>query len=46
MLPTSQPGIKVNTSEKANMNYTQLRLQRWTGTNWDLVGEVLDAASE
>ena len=46
VLPTIQPGIKVNTSAKANMNYTQLRLQRWTGAHWDLVGEVLDAASE
>jgi hypothetical protein len=45
-LPTVQPGIKINTSDKVNMNYTQMRLQRWTGTHWDLFGEVLDAASE
>ena len=45
-LPTVQPGIKVNTSDKINTNYTQMRLQRWTGTHWDLFGEVLDAASE
>ncbi|WP_027582413.1 ABC transporter substrate-binding protein [Bradyrhizobium sp. Ai1a-2] len=45
-LPTVQPGIKVNTSDKINMNFTQMRLQRWTGTHWDLFGEVLDAASE
>jgi ABC-type branched-subunit amino acid transport system substrate-binding protein len=46
VLPTVQPGIKVNTSDKVNMNYTQLRLQRWTGTHWDQFGDVLDAASE
>lgn len=45
-LPTIQPGIKVNTSDKVNMNYTQMRLQRWTGTHWDIFGEVMDAASE
>jgi branched-chain amino acid transport system substrate-binding protein len=46
VLPTIQPGIRINTSEKVNMDYTQMRLQRWTGTHWDLFGEVLDAASE
>ena len=45
-LPTLLPGITVNTSEKINMNYTQMRLQRWTGTRWDLFGEVLDASLE
>jgi ABC-type branched-subunit amino acid transport system substrate-binding protein len=45
-LPTIQPGIKVNTSDKVNMDFTQMRLQRWTGTHWDLFGEVLDAATE
>jgi hypothetical protein len=28
------------------MNYTQMRLQRWTRTRWDQFSEVLDAASE
>jgi branched-chain amino acid transport system substrate-binding protein len=46
VLPTIQPGIKVNTSDKVNMDYTQMRLQRWTGTHWDIFGEVMDAASE
>ena len=46
VLPTVQPGIKINTSDKINMNYTQMRLQQWTGTHWDPFGEVLDAASE
>jgi hypothetical protein len=46
VLPTLLPGITVNTSDKINMNYTQMRLQRWTGTRWDLFSEVLDASSE
>ena len=46
VLPTVLPGIKINTSNKINMNYTQMRLQRWTGTHWDLFNEVLDASSE
>lgn len=45
-LPTVLPGIRINTSDKINMNYTQMRLQRWTGTRWDQFSEVLDAASE
>lgn len=45
-LPTLLPGITINTSERINMNYTQMRLQRWTGTGWELFGEVLDASSE
>jgi branched-chain amino acid transport system substrate-binding protein len=46
VLPTVLPGIRINTSDKINMNYTQMRLQRWTGTRWDQFSEVLDAASE
>jgi hypothetical protein len=46
VLPTLLPGISVNTSDKINMNYTQMRLQRWSGTAWELFGEVLDASSE
>lgn len=45
-LPMLLPGISINTSDKINMNYTQMRLQRWTGTSWELFGEVLDASSE
>jgi len=45
-LPTLLPGISINTSDRINMNYTQLRLQRWTGTRWDLFSEVLDASTE
>jgi len=46
VLPTVLPGIKINTSDKINMNYTQMRLQRWTGTHWHQFSDVLDAASE
>ena len=46
MLPTMLPGISVNTTDKINMNYAQMRLQRWSGTTWELFGEVLDASSE
>jgi len=40
------PGIEVNTSESSNMMSTQMRLQRWTGTTYQLFGDVLDAKSE
>jgi ABC-type branched-subunit amino acid transport system substrate-binding protein len=46
VLPTVLPGIKINTSDKVNMDFTQMRLQRWTGTRWDQFSDVLDAASE
>jgi hypothetical protein len=42
-LPTLLPGISVTTSDKINMNYTQMRPQRWTGTRGT---SVLDASSE
>lgn len=46
VLPTVLPGVVVNTSEAVNQDYTQMRLQRWTGTNWDQFSDVLDAKSE
>ena len=46
VLPTALPGIKINTSDKINMDFTQMRLQCWTGTRWDQFSDVLDAASE
>jgi ABC-type branched-subunit amino acid transport system substrate-binding protein len=45
-LPALLPGIVINTSPTSNMNFTQLRLQRWTGDKWEQFGEVLDAKSE
>jgi ABC-type branched-subunit amino acid transport system substrate-binding protein len=46
VLPTALPGIRINTSESNNMIWTQLQLQRWTGTRWEQFGEILDASSE
>lgn len=46
IVPTALPGIKVNTSESENMIWTQMRLQRWTGSTWEAFSEVLDAKSE
>jgi branched-chain amino acid transport system substrate-binding protein len=46
VLPTALPGIRINTSDKINMDFTQMRLQRWTGTRWDQFSDVLDAGSE
>lgn len=46
IVPIALPGIEVNTSEHENMMWSQMRLQRWTGTNWQLFGGVLDAKSE
>jgi branched-chain amino acid transport system substrate-binding protein len=43
VLPTVLPGIKINTSETVNQAYTQMQMQRWTGTNWDQFGEVMKA---
>jgi len=45
-LPTVLPGVLVNTSETVNQDFTQMRLQRWTGENWDQFSDVLDAKSE
>ncbi|SDT04954.1 ABC transporter substrate-binding protein [Bradyrhizobium canariense] len=46
VLPTAMPGISINTSATNNMIWTQLQLQRWSGTNWQQFGEVLDLKSE
>jgi branched-chain amino acid transport system substrate-binding protein len=46
VVPTALPGIKANTSDTENMIWTQMRLQRWSGTRWEGFGEVLDAKSE
>jgi branched-chain amino acid transport system substrate-binding protein len=46
IVPVALPGIEVNTSENVNMMWTQMRLQRWTGTSYKLFGDVLDAKSE
>jgi ABC-type branched-subunit amino acid transport system substrate-binding protein len=46
VLPTVLPGIKINTNATNSKAWTQLQLQRWTGTTWELFGEVLDGNSE
>lgn len=46
IVPTALPGIKVNTSDTQNMIWTQLRLQRWTGSAWEAFGDILNAQSE
>lgn len=46
VIPTVLPGIKANTSEANNMIWTQMRLQRWTGSTWEGFSAVLDAGSE
>jgi ABC-type branched-subunit amino acid transport system substrate-binding protein len=46
VLPTAMPGISINTSATNNMIWTQLQLQRWSGTNWEQFGDVLDVKSE
>lgn len=43
VLPTVLPGIKINTSETVNQAYTQMQMQRWTGTKWEQFGEVMKA---
>jgi len=42
-LPTLIPGIAINTGPENSMAYTQLQLQRWTGTSWEQFGDVLSA---
>jgi ABC-type branched-subunit amino acid transport system substrate-binding protein len=46
VIPVAFPGIKVNTTDASNMIWTQMQLQRWSGTNWEPFGEILDANSE
>ncbi|MGX9431727.1 MULTISPECIES: ABC transporter substrate-binding protein [Bradyrhizobium] len=46
VVPTASPGIKANTSESNNMVWTQLQMQRWSGTHWEPFGAILDANSE
>lgn len=45
-LPTALPGIKINTNENNSRAWTQLQLQRWNGSSWELFGEVLDGSSD
>ena len=42
-LPTLIPGMAINTGPDNSMAYTQLQLQRWTGSSWEQFGDVLSA---
>ena len=46
VLPTALPGVRINTSANNTQIWTQLQLQRWTGSRWEPFGEILDAGSE
>jgi len=46
ILPTAMPGVTINTNATNNMVWTQLQLQRWTGTNWESFGGVLSRGPE
>jgi len=45
-LPTAAPGVKVSTSDTRNMFWANMQMQRWTGTNWEPFGPVLDDSSD
>ena len=42
-IPTLLPGIRINTSPTDFHTIRSMKLQRWTGTTWDLFGEVITA---
>jgi branched-chain amino acid transport system substrate-binding protein len=44
-LPTLLPGIKINTSATNYHPIRQMQLEKWTGTTWELFGEVISGAS-
>jgi branched-chain amino acid transport system substrate-binding protein len=46
VLPTAFPGVEVNTGESSNMIWSQMQLQRWSGSGWEPFGGILDASSE
>ncbi|WPO43964.1 ABC transporter substrate-binding protein [Tardiphaga sp. 42S5] len=45
-LPTAAPGVKVSTSDTRNMFWAKMQMQRWTGTNWEPFGPVLDGSPD
>jgi branched-chain amino acid transport system substrate-binding protein len=44
-LPTSLPGIKINTSATDYYPVKQEQLERWDGKSWQLFGDVISGAS-
>lgn len=45
-LPLTLPGIVVNTNEKNSQAFTQVQLQRFNGSSWELFGNVMGVTSE
>ena len=43
-LPTLLPGITVNTSPTNFHPIREMRLQRWTGTRWELFGDIIEGS--
>jgi branched-chain amino acid transport system substrate-binding protein len=41
-LPTSLPGIRINTSPTNYHPFTQMQLQKWDGTTWVRFGEIIN----
>jgi branched-chain amino acid transport system substrate-binding protein len=39
VLPTTLPGVRINTSASNNQVWTQMQPQRWNGASWDRFGE-------
>lgn len=45
-LPTSIPGIVINTSADNNQMWTQMQMQQWSGSRWELVGKVISGTDK
>jgi branched-chain amino acid transport system substrate-binding protein len=46
VLPTTVPGLVVSTGPNSSVAYTQLRLQRWSGSSWQQFGDILSTGSD
>jgi branched-chain amino acid transport system substrate-binding protein len=45
-LPLTIPGVLVNTDERNSQAFTQVHLQRFNGSNWELFGDLLGMTPE
>ena len=43
-VPVWLPGIRINTSLTQHNPMTQLQLQRWNGSNWELFGQLIQGS--
>ena len=43
--PVLLPGIKINTSPTNYHPIRQMQLMRWTGSSWDLFGDIIEGAN-